>query len=248
MESLRNGSESGPLVLNLLGISGWSLLHRLFEQDGLDKAMSQLQRYIASLTSMDLQDSIDFDESCETARKIGFVLDYTASGLDTPCVTPIAELSATSSSPPLSSVVCPVSSNPLIKMAFFSDEEREEANQIIQNAEASQNPPPHQDALGDFYVPIFPSRYVELELAAVDNTMWRIPSVNHPPPICIDMWAQWSGLSSADLEGCRQRAMDGTFCPRFMSWVRSGLCRLPPFNPPLSPSTASYFVSSAMST
>lgn len=59
----------------------------------------------------------------------------------------------------------------------------------------------------------------------MDNTMWRIPSVNHPPPVSIDIWAQWSGLSLADLEGCRQRAIDGTFLSKIhamgLPWMMS---------------------------
>lgn len=41
MEAMRGGSaNSGPLILNTLGISEWSNLHWLTEQEGIDKEMS----------------------------------------------------------------------------------------------------------------------------------------------------------------------------------------------------------------
>lgn len=99
----------------------------------------------------------------------------------------------------------------MIKLSFLLDEEREMLNQIILNAKRPRNPPTHFNFLENFYVPILPFECVELEIASIDNTMWRIPSINHPPPIPIDMWALWSGLTFFDLEGCQQCAIDGVY-------------------------------------
>lgn len=81
--------------------------------------MSQSQRSIASLASLELQDGIYFYEFCETARKIGIVLDPIAFGLDTPSITPVAEQSPVLANPPPSTSEYPVCSNPLIKLALF---------------------------------------------------------------------------------------------------------------------------------
>lgn len=82
---------------------------------------------------------------------------------------------------------------------------------MIDYVESFQNMLQNQETDDVFYVPIIPLHSIELELADVDNTMWRIPSVNHGPPVSILMWQQWSSLIPEDLVGCRQRAIDGTF-------------------------------------
>lgn len=161
--------------------------------------------------SFELQEKIDFVESCEISRKIGIVLDPARSGVATPCITPFLELSLDPITPQPSTMECHIDSNPLIKLSFLSDEEREEMNQIIQDAEYLQNPVVHLTLVDNFYVPILPFKCIELELASINNTMWQIPSVKHPPPISIGVWALWSGLTATDLEGCRQCAIDGTF-------------------------------------
>lgn len=103
-----------------------------------------------------------------------------------------------------------VERNPLIKMEFLSKTEKQLANRMIDQAESAQNML-NQETDDVFYVSIIPLRSIELELADVENTMWRIPSVNHGPPVSILMWQQWSSLTPVDLVGCRQRAIDGTF-------------------------------------
>lgn len=100
MEALRDdNSKLGPLILNVLGILEWSYLHRLFEQEGIDKAMSQLQCYIAYITSFELQEGIDFKESCETTHKIGIVLDPIGFGVNPPYIPPITTLSLDPTTP-----------------------------------------------------------------------------------------------------------------------------------------------------
>lgn len=61
---------------------------------------------------------------------------------------------------------------------------------MIDFAESSQNMLQNQEFDDVFYVPIIPLCSMKLELAYVDNNMWRIPSINHGPPVSILMWQQ----------------------------------------------------------
>lgn len=96
-------------------------------------------------------------------------------------------------------------------MEFLSDTEKSRVQSVIEAAQHSKQQAQNPLSAEEFFIPIIPPRCIELEVAAEDNTMWRILSINHPPPISIAMWIQWSGITTADLVIYRRHAIKGTF-------------------------------------
>lgn len=56
-----------------------------------------------------------------------------------------------------------------------------------------------------------PNHYMELEVFALDNTMWRIPCINHPPLLTIPIWHQWASLTPKNLVKYWENAIGGMF-------------------------------------
>lgn len=82
---------------------------------------------------------------------------------------------------------------------------------IIEGAQLAQQQAQRSESGGDFFVPILPPHCIEIEVAALDNIMWRILCINHPPPLAIPIQFQWAGLAMFDLVKCQQNAIGGIF-------------------------------------
>ena len=57
-------------------------------------------------------------------------------------------------------------------------------------------------------VPVKPPRCVELLVADHQHRMWAIGNTNLMAPISVQMWKTWAGLSDAEIEQCKQQALN----------------------------------------
>lgn len=167
-------------MLETLGISEWSSIYHLAEKGGFLKALACVRQYIEMLLSFEAQDRIEFERASTTTQKIVIALSPELAVSPLSCSSP--EASSSSSLPPPPNIASSVNQNPLIKMEFLSAVEKARVKSIIDAAQHAQLQALNPLSEEDFFVPIIPPRCIELEVAAVDNTMWRIPSITHSPP------------------------------------------------------------------
>lgn len=140
------------------------------------------------LASFEAQDRADFDKAVAKTLKILHAL--------MPKTTNNSQITSSSKSPatPLD-IASTISQHPLIKMEFLFDSKKVKIQSIIDDAQLSQQQALRSKFDEDIFVLIIPNRCIELKVFMLENTMWHIPCINHPPPIYIPLWHQWAGLS-----------------------------------------------------
>lgn len=174
-------ADFGPLVFDTLGILQWSNLYQITKKGGILKALSHLCQYIGVLGLFDAQDRADFDRASIVTQKLVRAL--------TPKLTCNTQSDATSeslSTPP--DIVSSISQNPLIKFEFLPEPEKIRVKSVIDRMQLSQQQAQRMEIDEEICMPIISNHCIELEVSALDNTMWRIPGVNYPPPIAIALW------------------------------------------------------------
>lgn len=62
----KDNTDSGPLVLDTLGIIEWLNVSQIAKQGGVLKALTRLWQYIGSLASFETQDRWDFEKASAT--------------------------------------------------------------------------------------------------------------------------------------------------------------------------------------
>lgn len=132
------------------------------------------------LASFETLDRLEFDKASAIALKI--VRALTTDLANWRQITSTPENPTT---PP--DIASSISQNPFIKMEFLSDSDKFRIKSIIDNAQVSQQLAQSTESNKEFFVPIIPNRCLKLEVSVLDNTMWRIPCINHPPPIAITL-------------------------------------------------------------
>lgn len=73
-------------------------------------------------------------------------------------------------------------------MEFLLETEKARVQSIIASAQLAQQQTHRFESDEELFFPIIPPRCIKLEVVALDNTMWRISCINHPPPLTIPIW------------------------------------------------------------
>ncbi|CAM6082485.1 unnamed protein product [Calypogeia fissa] len=193
----REDCGSQTYILGTLGLQEFFVIADIACKTKDGEALEKLQAFVKSLDTILEKDNEEYCEAEEITRKIVIALHRKWEKDSSTSVTVNRELAAR------------LQNNPHFRMKFFHKEEQVVVKTHIERLDMSQATAKNGLNGGDQYVPVFPARNYEWELAKFGGRCWEAPNLNQLAPINIQMWKNWGTISDADVENCKARALIG---------------------------------------
>jgi hypothetical protein len=204
--ALTNGDDEGghaPLLLDSLDLALWTSLFITATTDPV-KTVANIRSAQTRLGDLLAQDEFEATKSIGVSSMIEETLklannDALDANSSHTAVTIVGEGSGAHST-----------AHPLLAKLKISSIEMASLEDFTEDINSSQAEKDKQSMINTKgpLVPVKPPRCVELLVADHHHRMWAIGNTNLLAPISIPMWRIWAGLSDAEIEQCRQQALN----------------------------------------
>lgn len=132
------------------------------------------------LALFETQDRLEFNNASPISLKVVCALMPKLTNASQTSPSP-----ASPSTPP--DLVAFVSQDPFIKMEFLSKPEKIRIKSMVEKSQLPKQQALRTKSDEEIFVPIIPNRCIELQVSTLDNIMWQIPCITHPPHISIPL-------------------------------------------------------------
>ncbi|KAL3689803.1 hypothetical protein R1sor_016112 [Riccia sorocarpa] len=193
------------LLLESLGIHHWLSIQHTFSSKGEEATLTLIRQLHEELPNLLEADSIEDGRADKLAGIIARVLSWTdlnknsqtqdgADGVNGSC----ADISSQ------------VKANPLINFSIFSEEEKMNFTEGLDNlnANAAEEKASVNDG-GDPYIPIDTPRTIEYRVSGKNGMMWKCANMNNLAPFTLDMWAKLENMWEGEINLCKSNAIQG---------------------------------------
>ncbi|KAL3687337.1 hypothetical protein R1sor_013646 [Riccia sorocarpa] len=198
-------NDQAALLLESLGIHLWLNIQHTHSTKGEEATLNLIRQLHEDLPNILEAETIEDGKAEKLAGIIARVLSWvdlqknTKSSSDTePNVEPCADISSQ------------LKANPLIDFNFFSEDEKANVEEGIDNLNSSAaEEVASMNGDGDPFIPTDTPRTVEYRVSEKHRMMWKCCNMNNLAPITLDMWAKFVNLSEGEISACRNNAING---------------------------------------
>ena len=195
------GEDGEPsLLLTVLDLSQWSRIFEFANSD-LPAAMARLKELHTALLDILAQDEADLEASKKNSAVVEVAIRH-------------ANKQTADDSVTLSQTAIPESgtfSHPFLNNLSIEDAHRAALEDFQESILTSQIEKEQEFlvASGCFLaIPFVPHRTIEDQVSMKSHRVWATGNVNSLAPILISTWRIWAGMSQAEIEECRNCALN----------------------------------------
>ena len=204
--ALANSDEEGgqiPLLLDSLDLALWTSLFVTATTDPA-KTLANIKTAKTRLGDLLVQDEMETTKAIGLCSMIEETLklannDALEGNSSQSAVVPVNEGSGSNNTSHPLLAKLKISSTEMVSLEDFSDD--------INSSQAEKEKQTLVHTKGPL-VPVKPPRCVELLVADHQHRMWAIGNTNLMAPISVQMWKTWAGMSEAEVEQCKQQAIN----------------------------------------